>query len=107
MGMNRGDPLEIGSLHQQLSAVQQVNDALHKEKLELQERLQASRSQAEGARETCQAACCVICMDNLVNTVCLPCRHLALCSECGMSGNVSSCPICRCPVEDKMVVFMS
>ncbi|XP_065660208.1 E3 ubiquitin-protein ligase MGRN1 isoform X4 [Hydra vulgaris] len=40
---------------------------------------------------------CVICMNNLRNTIMLPCRHLCLCETCGeqMRTSSSRCPICR------------
>eukprot|EP00439_Symbiodinium_sp_Y106_P082923 s536_g22.t1 len=52
-------------------------DAFNSENLQLQERMQAmEQSQRHGQ------ASCVICMKNLANVVCLPCKHLALCSFC-------------------------
>jgi len=97
-------PLEVSSLHRQLSAAQLIKDSLNKENLELRERLQ-SACQAE-AREESHASTCVICMDNLANVVSLPCKHLALCSSCSSSATIESCPLCRSPIDDRMEVFM-
>jgi hypothetical protein len=93
--------LEISNLHQQLNAVQLVKDALNKENLELHEQLQIANQKDSNCTK---GPSCVVCMDNLVNLVCLPCRHLALCSFCGHS--VDSCPICRSRIEDRMQIFM-
>jgi len=93
--------LEIGNLEQQLSAVQLVKDKLHKENLKLHNQVQDLRRQ-----ESKDGPTCVICMDNLANVVCLPCKHLALCSFCGQEGLVDSCPICRCHIESRMQIFM-
>jgi len=92
--------LEISSLHQQLTAVVMLKDALNSENMDLQRRLEAAQKSQNA--ESKQAAC-VICMDNLANIVCLPCKHLALCSYC--QQDVADCPICRSALEDKMQIF--
>uniref|UniRef100_A0A7S3TN90 RING-type domain-containing protein n=1 Tax=Strombidinopsis acuminata TaxID=141414 RepID=A0A7S3TN90_9SPIT len=91
---------EIGSLHEQLDAVVLLKDALNTENMELQRRLEAATRNTE----TKQAAC-VICMDNLANLVCLPCKHLALCAYCDDQQNVTDCPICRCVLKEKMQIY--
>jgi len=98
---NDGGSLEVSSLNQQLTAVQRLKDRLNKENLALHDELGALRQE-----QSQQAPTCVICMDNLVNLVCLPCRHLALCSLCGKKGVVDSCPICRSPIDSRMQIFM-
>lgn len=95
--------MEIGNLHQQLSAVQLLKDALNTENVELRQKLQAAQS--EDNKELKHTAC-VICMDNLANVVCLPCKHLALCSLCGQQNRVSSCPICRTDIEEQLQIFI-
>lgn len=92
--------LEVGNLHEQLSAVKLVKDCLNNENLDLHEQLQALH-QKESNCPTC-----VVCMENLVNLVCLPCKHLALCSSCGQQGTVEKCPICRSHIEERMTIFM-
>jgi len=98
---NDGGSLEVSSLNQQLTAVQRLKDRLNKENLALHDELGALRQD-----QSQQAPTCVICMDNLVNLVCLPCRHLVLCSLCGKKGVVDSCPICRSPIDSRMQIFM-
>jgi hypothetical protein len=48
---------------------------------------------------------CVICQDRIKNMLLLPCKHLCLCEECSGHAQVSSCPICRKPIKEKMKVF--
>eukprot|EP01009_Symbiontida_sp_KSa7_P007452 NODE_4307_length_352_cov_309.471947_g3708_i0.p1 GENE.NODE_4307_length_352_cov_309.471947_g3708_i0~~NODE_4307_length_352_cov_309.471947_g3708_i0.p1 ORF type:complete len:103 (-),score=19.83 NODE_4307_length_352_cov_309.471947_g3708_i0:43-327(-) len=47
---------------------------------------------------------CVICLTNERDTTVVPCRHLALCSECaaGLLKTSSKCPVCRGPIEKVM-----
>lgn len=47
---------------------------------------------------------CVICLSQRRDTVCFPCRHLCLCSECASTFRLQSnkCPICRAPVTELM-----
>lgn len=97
------EDLELMSLRQQLSAVQLVKDALNKENLELQQRFYSTREEGPQINKHT----CVICMDNLVNVICLPCRHLALCTSCSQQRNVDSCPICRCSIGELMQVFLA
>jgi len=93
--------MEISNLHQQLNAVSMLKDALNSENLELQRRV----DEAERAKEGPRQAACVICLDNLANVVCLPCKHLALCAYCGQQEEVTDCPICRASVEEKMQIY--
>jgi len=46
---------------------------------------------------------CVACLDRLANTVLQRCRHLCVCDGC--ARKLTSCPICRQPVKDRLVVF--
>jgi len=94
--------LEIRNLHAQLHAVQLLKEALNCENVELHQRLKTS--QTAEANELRRAAC-VICMDNLANTVCLPCKHLSLCLPCGEQKGVTQCPICRADIKEKMQIY--
>lgn len=96
--------LEISMLHQQLNAVLLLKNALNAENLELQQKLEAER-QRKDSSDASQHAACVVCMDNLANVVCLPCKHLALCTFCS-AQSISSCPICRGSITEKMQIFM-
>jgi len=95
--------MELSNLQQQLCAVQLLKDALNAENLELQQKLKAIQN--AGKNEVKQNAC-VICMDNLANVVCLPCKHLSLCSFCCRQNEVTSCPICRSEISDKIQIFI-
>jgi len=46
---------------------------------------------------------CVACLDRVANTVLQRCRHLCVCEAC--ARKLTSCPICRQPVKDRLVVF--
>jgi len=98
-----GGELEILSLQQQLGALQMLKDALNSENVELQERFQV----LEQAKQVPKASC-VICMDNLANVVCLPCKHLAMCSFCSQHSydECETCPICRGDISDRMLIYM-
>eukprot|EP00931_Biecheleriopsis_adriatica_P038058 TRINITY_DN21828_c0_g1_i2.p1 TRINITY_DN21828_c0_g1~~TRINITY_DN21828_c0_g1_i2.p1 ORF type:complete len:372 (-),score=67.86 TRINITY_DN21828_c0_g1_i2:85-1200(-) len=99
-----GGSMEINSLHQQLSAMSLLKDALNQEIMELHRRLEECASSNQDEAGSKQATC-VICMDNLANLVCLPCKHLAICAYCGKQADLSECPICRSPVTEKMQIF--
>lgn len=61
---------------------------------------------AAGTHQESKQGACVICMDKLANIVCLPCKHLALCTLCDAQQKVQLCPICRSAVQEKMPIFM-
>lgn len=44
---------------------------------------------------------CVICLTNLKDTSCLPCRHMCLCKDCGeqLLKHKPVCPVCRAPIS--------
>ncbi|CAL1133653.1 unnamed protein product [Cladocopium goreaui] len=103
--IGEGRDLEITGLHQQLAALLMLKDALNSENMELQARIKGLEE--EKSRRS-PAAACVICMENLANVVCLPCKHLALCSFCSKHsyGERSTCPICRGSITDRMLIYM-
>ena len=41
---------------------------------------------------------CVVCFDSAVNSVLVPCGHVALCVTC--ARRLTSCPICRANISD-------
>jgi len=94
--------LEMMSLHQQLNAVLMLKEVLNTENMELRTRLEAAQK-TQGAES--RQATCVICMDNLANVVCLPCKHLAVCAYCGLEREVSDCPICRTHIKEQMQIY--
>jgi len=94
-----GCEVEIQNLHDQLEAVMQIKQALNTENLELQRRLEAKHDKDS------KQATCVVCMDNLANTVCMPCKHLAICMDCAQEKTLVLCPICRKPITDRMQIY--
>lgn len=92
---------ELRGLQEALDAVQTVTATLNSDNERLQQRLQAVAASQEEAR---QKKACVVCLDNLPNVVCLPCRHMALCSFCCDACGLTSCPICRGLVESTVQV---
>jgi hypothetical protein len=67
----------------------------------------------EGEDELCseESKQCVVCMDNRIKALVLPCAHACLCLSCagkiraGAAGK-SECPICRKPIQDVMKIFL-
>lgn len=47
---------------------------------------------------------CVVCMENLKNTLLLPCAHACVCTDC--SDSIDQCPLCRTDVEKRMKIFI-
>ena len=50
---------------------------------------------------------CIICFESSINTLFLPCRHVAVCKECAdnleVPGSIKGarcCPICKCKVGE-------
>jgi hypothetical protein len=46
---------------------------------------------------------CKICLDLEANILLLPCKHLCACSSCGAA--LTSCPICRTPIAERMRIY--
>eukprot|EP00850_Spirogloea_muscicola_P010974 SM000066S20449 [mRNA] locus=s66:443498:445580:+ [translate_table: standard] len=46
---------------------------------------------------------CRICFERDIAVVVMPCRHRVLCSGC--ASKCKQCPICRGPIDERMVVF--
>jgi len=99
-----GGEIEISNLHQQLDAVMVLKDALNIENLELQRRVKAAEQEVAECHKS-ERGVCVVCMENLSNVVCLPCKHLALCSSCSQEA-LAGCPICRRDIDDKLTIFI-
>lgn len=101
-GSGGSGELEISSLHQQLSALELLKDALNAENADLQGRLEATQ-QTQGKQS--RQSTCVVCLDNLANVVCIPCKHLALCTYCAARKDMVDCPICRTSIGEKMQIY--
>jgi len=48
---------------------------------------------------------CVICMENAIDTICLPCSHFVLCSKCCSRLQGNKCPICQLRILRYQKVF--
>ena len=46
---------------------------------------------------------CKVCLDFEADTLLMPCKHLCSCSECAAA--LTSCPICRTKIADRMRVY--
>ncbi len=66
-------------------------------KKDLQTKLQIIESTLHERRK------CVICCERDKSVVLLPCKHQSLCSEC--SEKVSECPLCKKPIQDRILPF--
>ncbi|OQR98793.1 hypothetical protein ACHHYP_07860 [Achlya hypogyna] len=48
---------------------------------------------------------CVICLTAEKTILCLPCRHVCMCEACSGHAEVVRCPICRLPIDEKMLIY--
>ena len=56
-------------------------------------------------QQQCVEKTCVICMDNAVDIVFLPCGHIVSCLRCAQ--NMASCPICRTSINTCQKIYFS
>lgn len=61
-----------------------------------------SRSHSGGCRA--EALACRVCMDEPIDTLFLPCRHVVCCENCAPRCN--RCPLCRGEIEKLMHIFL-
>ncbi|XP_041769751.1 E3 ubiquitin-protein ligase LRSAM1-like isoform X1 [Anopheles merus] len=60
-------------------------------------------SPVSGAAPVAQFAECVVCMEQLVQVIFLPCGHMCCCSGCHVE--IHDCPMCRAYIERKIKVI--
>ena len=48
---------------------------------------------------------CVICFEGVRDHLCLPCKHLCICARCVSGTSLTTCPMCRQPVEEIINIF--
>eukprot|EP00850_Spirogloea_muscicola_P008745 SM000047S16884 [mRNA] locus=s47:560714:562654:+ [translate_table: standard] len=63
----------------------------------------SSLTGGSGAHAQQERLLCRICFERDIAVVVLPCRHRVLCSGC--ASKCKQCPICRGPIDERMVVF--
>ncbi|KAG9413624.1 hypothetical protein AC1031_012850 [Aphanomyces cochlioides] len=52
---------------------------------------------------------CVVCLDRIKQTVCVPCGHVAVCVPCAdkLVRTSRKCPVCRAPVREVVKLFLT
>jgi hypothetical protein len=50
---------------------------------------------------------CAICSDSVRNVIFKPCLHMLVCSRCCEKIPEKKCPVCRKPIDDTVIVFVS
>ena len=68
--------------------------------------LQSETAAATAAAAHEEALLCVVCEDAKKSVLLLPCKHICTCQGC--AEGLGACPICRVPIEDRVVdVYIS
>jgi hypothetical protein len=67
-------------------------------KIKIQDKKIEQQDEAKTAIE------CIICIENIRNTVFYPCMHLITCEECGFEKIKFDCPQCHQKIDKKLVV---
>ena len=64
---------------------------------------------AEVNKQKVQTRECSICLSNQVDSLCLPCRHSAICMECSslVMSHTRVCPICRETIKEVIQIYIS
>eukprot|EP00163_Fabomonas_tropica_P032387 TRINITY_DN808_c0_g4_i2.p1 TRINITY_DN808_c0_g4~~TRINITY_DN808_c0_g4_i2.p1 ORF type:complete len:332 (-),score=53.96 TRINITY_DN808_c0_g4_i2:571-1566(-) len=70
----------------------------------LQKRIVAATAKTQVPSGCIRTGVCCICMDGNNNTVYVPCGHLVTCSDCNNAYTLTQCPICRGPIEHKLIL---
>lgn len=48
---------------------------------------------------------CIVCLQEKREILFLDCRHIVSCENC--STRLNTCPICRCPISQKLIIYLS
>ncbi len=64
-----------------------------------------SVASAKDDRNSTEASLCKICYSLDMSVLFRPCGHLLTCKSC--ADQLSNCPICRCPIFEKIRAFVS
>jgi len=58
-------------------------------------------------QENCKTAIeCIICIENIRNTIFFPCMHLITCESCGFNKIKLDCPQCHKKIEKKQIISL-
>jgi len=87
-----GAKLDTLSTSDLKTLVQKSKKTAHKANVELTKRIENEIYYLQRSRD------CAVCMDRPIDTVCLPCGHLALCTECA-TKLYSRCVICNVKIQ--------
>ena len=68
--------------------------------------VEAFQAENESLKRGLEAKC-VVCFERAPDVVFMPCFHVVSCRDCGLHEDVSKCPICRVPIEQKHRVYVS
>jgi len=94
-----GTKLETLPTPELKAIAQQSKKTAHKANAILTKRLEDEAYRLRRLRD------CSVCMDEQIDTVCLPCGHLALCEGCAQKLN-ARCVICNAKVQKMQKVFL-
>ena len=50
---------------------------------------------------------CVVCMERPRSILFRPCNHLSTCRTCSYNSNISSCPVCRIQIDERIDVYIA
>lgn len=67
-------------------------------------KLKTQNKKIEQQEDAKTAIECIICIENVRNTVFYPCMHLITCEECGFGKIKLDCPQCHQKIDKKVVV---
>nr|XP_022344499.1 E3 ubiquitin-protein ligase NEURL1-like isoform X2 [Crassostrea virginica]XP_022344500.1 E3 ubiquitin-protein ligase NEURL1-like isoform X2 [Crassostrea virginica] len=97
---------EFSRLNDEVNELRNLMEAF----LETQAGSGANSGRTNGTRELDTAASsnhCVVCRDEVSNSVIYNCGHMCICQACGiqLKNRNSTCPVCRTPIRDIIRVY--
>jgi hypothetical protein len=75
-------------------------------KSSLTTRKRVSSETKRAPKEEDDSKSCIICMTATKDVLYLPCRHMQVCSSCDDSSKIKECPMCRNPIDQRIVAFL-
>lgn len=88
-------------LEREVVALRQQVQTVEEDRQRLQQRFEVVQEERDEQRK------CKLCLDRIMDSILLPCKHLALCHTCcsDITKRKQDCPICRKPVQRHMRVY--